>query len=133
MTLVLELPPLIELQVREVAEAEGLEVSALMSAAAQAYMHQYDPARSLTEAELLARINRSGFPETFWNRFRILAAERQAGTLTPEEQQELLWHTEQTESRDAERLPYLFQLAGRRGMTVQTLMTEIGLYPASFD
>ena len=133
MTLVLDLPPLIESQVREAAQAEGVEVSALISKAAQAYVRQHDPARPLTEAELLLRINQSGFPETFWNRFRALIARRQAGTLTPEEQQELLRHTEQTENRDAERLPYLFQLADRRGVSVQALMTQLGLSPASFD
>ena len=87
----------------------------------------------MTEAELLLRINQSGFPETFWNRFRVLVAKRTAGMLTLEEQQELLWHTEQTENRDAERLPYLFQLADRRGVTVQALMTQLGLSPAPFD
>ena len=133
MTLVLELPPLIESQVREAAQAEGREVSALMSDAAQAYVRQHDPARPLTEAELLMRINRSGFPETFWDRFRALVAKRQGGTLTPEELQEFLWHTEQTENRDAERLPYLFQLAERRGVTIQALMTHLGLSPAPFD
>ena len=133
MTLVLELPPFIESQVREAAQAEGVEVSALMSEAAQAYMRQHDPIQPLTETELLARINQSGFPETFWDRFRILVAKHTAGTLTLQEQQELLRHTEQTENRDAERLPYLFQLADRRGVTIQALMTQLGLSPASFD
>ena len=133
MTLVLEPPAQIEAQVWEVAQAEGVEVSALISKATQAYVRQHDPARPLTEAELLLRINQSGFPETFWDRFRTLAAKRQGGTLTPEEQQELLWHTEQTENRDAERLPYLFQLADRRGVSVQALMTQLGLSPAPFD
>ena len=133
MTLVLELSAQIESQVREVAQAEGVEVSALMSKAAQAYVRQHDPARPLTEAELLMRINKSGFPETFWSRFRALVAKSRTDGLTPEEQQELLWHTEQTESRDAERLPYLLHLADRRGVTIQTLMTQLGLSPASFD
>ena len=133
MTLVLELPAQIESQVREAAQAEGVEISALMSEAVQAYVRQHDPARPLTEAELLMRINRSGFPEMFWDRFRALAVKRHAGTLTLEEQKELLWHTEQTENRDAERLPYLFQLAERRGVSVQALMTQLGLHPVPFD
>ena len=36
MTLVLELPPLIESQVREAAQAEGMEVSACLREAAEA-------------------------------------------------------------------------------------------------
>ena len=133
MTLVVELPPQIESHVREVAQAEGVEVSVLISEAAQAYVRQHDPARPLTESELLMRINRTGFPETFWDRFRILVSKRTSGVLTPEEQQELLWHTEQTENHDALRLPYLFQLAERRGVTVQALMTQLGLSPVPFD
>jgi len=133
MTLVLELPPEIELKVREVASAEGLDVMAFLREMTEAGLRHYDPARPLTEVDLLARINRSGFSAAFWDRFRILAAKRQANTLTPEEQTELLWHTEQTENRDAERLPYLFQLAERRGVTVQVLMTQLGLSPVPFE
>ncbi len=133
MTLILNLPPQVESKVREVAAAKGLEASDLLRDAAEDYLRRHDPVRPLTEAELLMRINRSGFPEMFWDRFRALVAKRTAGTLTPEEQQELLWHTEQTENRDAERLPYLFQLAGLRGVTVQALMTQLGLSPVPFD
>lgn len=133
MTLVLELPPDIEMKVREVAQAEGVDVSALVRETLEIRVRQYDSARPLTESELLIRINRSGFSEAFWEHFRALAAKREAGTLTPEEHKELLWHTEQTENRDAERLPYLFQLAALRGMTVQALMTQLRLHPVPFD
>jgi len=133
MTLVLELPPEIELKVREVASAEGLDVMAFLREMTEAGLRHYDPARPLTEVDLLARINRSGFSEAFWEHFRALAAKREAGTLTPEEHKELLWHTEQTEYRNAERLPYLFQLAALRGMTVQALMTQLRLHPVPFD
>ncbi len=129
MTLVLELSAQIESQVREVAQAEGLEVSALMSEAAEAYLRRYDPNRPLTEADLLARINRAGLPEAFWDRYRMLAAKRQAETLTRKEQQELIGLSDQMEARRVERLRYLVTLAEMRQTSVDALMDELGLRP----
>ncbi len=132
MTVVLDLPPDMELKMREVAQAEGLDVSALVRETMTARLRQYDPSRALTETELLTRINR-GFPETFWNRFRDLVAKLKSGSLTLEEQKELISHTDQTENRDAERLVYLLELSKRRGMTVPALMEQLGLRPVSLD
>ena len=131
MTLLVDLPPEIESQVREVAQAEGLDVSALVRETLEARVRQYDPARPLTEADLLLRINRLVFPEAFWNRYRELVAKLNAGTLTPEEQADLFAHTDQTENRDAERLPYLVALANLRGVTVREVITQLGLRPVS--
>ena len=124
MTLVLDLPAEVEAKVREVAQAEGLDAVAFVREATEARLRQHDPSRSLTETDLLARINR-GFPETFWNRFRTLAAKCDAGTLTPEEQQEFVAQTDQTENRDAQRLMYLAELAQRRGITLKALVTSL--------
>ena len=129
MTLVLELPPQIESQVREVAQAEGVEVSALISIAAQAYLRQHDPARPVTETDLLARINRTGLPEAFWDRYRTLAAKRQAETLTRKEQQELIGLSNQMEARRVERLRHLVTLAEMRQTSVDALIDELGLRP----
>lgn len=133
MTLVVDLPPEIESKVREVAQAEGLEVSALMREAVEARVRQYDPARPLTESDLLLRINRLVFSEAFWNRYRELVAKLNAGTLTPNEQADLFAHTDQTENRDAERLPYLVALARLHGITVEQVITQLGLRPVSFN
>lgn len=133
MTLVVDLPPEIESQVREVAQAEGLDVSALVREILEARVRQYDPARPLTEPELLMRINRTGFPEAFWNRYGELVAKLNAGILTPDEQADLFAHTDQTENRDAERLPYLVAFAKLRGITVEQVITQLGLRPVLFD
>jgi len=133
MPLLVDLPPEIESLVHEVALAEGLDVSALMREAVEARLRQYDPSRPLTESELLMRINRTGFPEAFWNRYRELVTKLNAGTLTAEEQSDLFAHTNATENRDAERLPYLVELSKRRGVTVQELMTQLGLHPVPFN
>lgn len=133
MTLVLELPAEIEMKVHEIASAEGLDVSAFMREVVEARVRQYDSARPLTESDLLIRINRLVFPEAFWNRYRELVAKLNAGTLTPDEQEDLFAHTDQTENRDAERLSYLVALAELRGVTVQQVITQLGLRPVSFE
>ncbi len=51
MTVVFDLPPEMESQMREVAQAEGLDVSALVRETMAAHLCQYDPARPLSEAD----------------------------------------------------------------------------------
>lgn len=133
MALLVDLSPEVESQVREVAQSEGLDVSALVRETLESRVRQYDPSQPLTESDLLMRINRTGFPEAFWNRYHELVAKLNAGALTPEEQTEFSDYTDQTENKDAERLFYLIELSKRRGLTVQELMTQLGLHPVSSD
>jgi hypothetical protein len=133
MTLLVDLPPEIETLVQEVAQAEGLDVSALVRGTLEARVRQYDPARPLTESDLLLRINRLVFPEAFWKRYRELVAQLNAGTLMPDEQADLFAHTKQTENQDAERLQCLLELSKRRGKSVQELIAEMGIRPVSLD
>ncbi len=128
MPLLVDLPPEIESKVREVAEAEGLDVSALMREAVEARVRQYDPARPLTESDLLLRVNR-GFSEAFWDTYRALIAKRRAETLTPQEQQELIGMSDQLEAWHVERLRYLINLAELRGITVEQVTAQLGLRP----
>jgi hypothetical protein len=125
MTLLVDLPPEIETLVQEVAQAEGLDVSALVRETLEA--------RPLTESDLLLRINRLVFPEAFWKRYRELVAQLNAGTLMPDEQADLFAHTKQTENQDAERLQCLLELSKRRGKSVQELMAEMDIRPVSLD
>ncbi len=128
MTLLVDLPPEIETQVREVALAEGLDVSALVRETLEARVRQYDPSRSLTESELLLRINRS-FSESFWDTYRALITKRRAETLTPQEQQELIGMSDQLEAWHVERLRYLVKLAELRQVSLDALTQQLGLRP----
>ena len=123
-----DLPPEIEARVHEVAQAEGLDVSALMREAVEARVRQYDPARPLTESDLLLRINRS-FSESFWDTYRVLIAKRRAETLTPQEQQELIGMSDQLEAWHVERLRYLVKLAELRQVSLDALTQQLGLRP----
>ena len=128
MTVSVDFPPEIEVQVREMAQAEGLDVPALVREAMAARLRQFDPARPLTEAELLLRINRA-FPEAFWNRYRRLIAKRRAETMTRAEQQELIGMSDQLEAWRVERLKYLIKLAELRRTTLDALTKKLGLRP----
>ena len=132
MTVVLDLPPEMESKMHEVAQAEGLDVPTLVRETMAARLREYNPARGLTERELVEQINR-GFSEEFWARFRELVAKRRAETMTPEEQQEAIGMTDRTEARAVERLQCLLELSARRGRSVQQLMTEMGIRPVRVD
>jgi len=81
------------------------------------------------EADLLQQIGQ-GLPEAFWKRYRTLAARRQAETLTPDEQAELVALSDQAEERTLRRTRALAELAARRGIPLSTLARQMGLRPA---
>ncbi len=128
MPLLVDLPPEIESKVREVALAEGLDVSALVRETLEARVRQHDPARPLTESDLLVRINR-GFSKAFWDSYRALIAKRRAETLTDKEQQELIGMSDQLEAWHVERLRYLIKLAELRQVSLDVLTQQLGLHP----
>lgn len=80
------------------------------------------------EGDLLREIGQ-GLPETFWNRYRLLAARRQEETLTPDEQAELVGLTDQTEELTLRRTRALVELSHRRGVPLRTLVQQMGIRP----
>lgn len=87
------------------------------------------PSLADQEADLLEKINRGLSPEA-QKRFDELTAKCSAETLTPEEHRELLASTDRIERADAERLQALIALAQWRKVSVEALMTELGLRPS---
>jgi len=85
---------------------------------------------ALTDAELVGRIN-GDFSATFWDRFYVLADKLHEETMTRPEQQEFMTYTDRTEAWSAERLVYLIELAGRRGVTVADLIEQYDLRAGS--
>lgn len=86
----------------------------------------------LGENELLREINQ-GFSEDFWSRYKALIARRQAETLTPGEQGELIDLSDQVEERTARRTQALAELAGRRGVTLDALVRQMGIRPVAVN
>jgi hypothetical protein len=79
------------------------------------------------EAWLAAIRDNSTLPPADQRRFNRLRRKREAGKLTPPEQQRLqdLWR--RVEQMNAARLEALAELAHRRGTDVRTLMRQLGL------
>lgn len=84
---------------------------------------------ALTDDELIRRVN-GDFSAAFWRRYNILAAKLHAETMTLPEQQEFLAYTDRTEAWGAERLVSLLELAGRRGVTAESLIKQYRLRAA---
>lgn len=89
------------------------------------------PHLSAKESELLIKINQ-GLPPVVQTRLNQLAAKRRAGTLTAKEHQELLSLTDQLENAEAKRVEALGELARLRGVSLTTLMHDLGIRPPEY-
>lgn len=87
---------------------------------------------SASETDLLQKIN-SAIPVETWARYRALAEKKEQRSILPEELQELIQLTDAIELANAERLEHLIQLASIRGISVPTLMSQLGVKPANYD
>ncbi|MCI0457623.1 MAG: hypothetical protein L0Z62_11685 [Gemmataceae bacterium] len=86
------------------------------------------PPLSAAEKKLLRKIN-EGLPEGLSRRFSELRAKREEETLTPDEHKELLRLIDEVERRQAERVAAMVELAGRRSVSLEKLMTDLGIAP----
>lgn len=86
------------------------------------------PSLSVTESELLIKINQN-LPQELRYLYQVLLEKRDRETLTKLEYQQLLELTEQVEKYQAQRLEYLTQLAQIRQISLTNLITQMGLKP----
>jgi hypothetical protein len=84
------------------------------------------PSLPRAESELLLKINQGASPDV-QKRYGELISKRRAETLTPDEYDELLRLTEQTEALEARRVEYLAELARLRDTTLAALMKDLGI------
>jgi hypothetical protein len=89
------------------------------------------PSLPQTEAELLLKINQ-GVPPEVQKRYDELIAKRRAESLAPEEYDELLHLTDQTENLEARRMEYLTELAHLRHTSLAKLMENLGIRPPAY-
>lgn len=82
------------------------------------------------EAELIRKIN-EGLPSEVQSRYRLLLSKAQNEILTQEEHEEMLKLVPVIESKDAERLQYLVELAHLRSVSVDKIMEQLGITPPS--
>lgn len=137
MTITIDLAPDLERQIQQAATQAGLAPDAYILEAIRARLEQNQttpasaPHLSETEADLLLKINHS-LSSITWSRYHDLIAKRQAETLTPEEQQELIALTGRIEAANVQRISYLAELARLRNTTLDALMAALGLKPMMF-
>ncbi|MFM8004299.1 MAG: STAS/SEC14 domain-containing protein, partial [Dolichospermum sp.] len=82
-------------------------------------------------SELLLKINQ-GIPLDIQKDYNNLIAKRDAETLTNHEYKELLNLTQQIEKQQAQRIEYLAELASLRGISLNTLMENLGIPTQSY-
>ena len=134
MTILIDMPPELESQLRRAAALAGLAPDAYI---VQTLHEQLTPQQSSpangerlthTEAQLLIDINQS-LADIPWPRYHLLVAKRQAETLTSEEQQELIALSDAIENANVQRMKYVAELARLRNTTVAALIEALGLKP----
>jgi len=94
---------------------------------------QHDtPRLTQDEAELLLKINEA-LPPAVQQRLDELISKRQTQSLTPEEHQELIRLTEQSEKVDADRMQHLLALAALRNVSLDEVIQQLGVHPVPHD
>lgn len=88
------------------------------------------PALPGEEQALLQTIN-GGLTESFWTRYRELAAKRRQESLTAEEHGELLALTDELEKAAVQRVTALTALARIRQKPLSQLLAELGIQPTA--
>lgn len=86
------------------------------------------PSLPAEEASMLVQINR-GLPAPLRDRLGTLNEKREDEALTPAEHAELLGLVAQVEVLEVERIECLSRLARLRGVSLTTLMDELGIRP----
>lgn len=78
------------------------------------------------EAEMIERINQ-WLPPEIQEQLSALIAKRDAGTLSPKEQNELAVRLEKAREAHNRRVEVLTELAGLRGISLTALMNDLGV------
>jgi hypothetical protein len=108
------------------------ELNAFLSEVLALRARRLAPSLPPEQADLLLQINR-GLPDELRSRLDELEVKRDSETLTPEEHAELIRLVACVETLEARRVENLSRLAVLRGVSLSTLMHELGLNPPVHD
>lgn len=134
MTITLDLPESVEHQLQEEASRSGFSLSRYILHRLQNYRPAEAARRSLEEVELLEKINLTlGFAPEFWGKYYQLAEKLEDETMNETENQEMILMVEKVEAANVERLQNLFALAKLRGVSIEKLMADLGIYPRPYE
>ena len=123
MPLTLNLDPVLEQRLRFEAAQHGLSLEMWLTEDLEQRFQS-----NTSETVLLQSISK-GLPESFWVHYRALIQQRDSGTLTLDEQQELITMSDQTEELTLQRTTALLELAKRRNTSIEALRLQFGLLP----
>ncbi len=114
-----------------IAQLDIPELEQFVSQVSRLLARRKAPSLPQREAELLQEINR-GLPLAVQRRYDELNTKLHEEQLTSEEHQELLALIDPVELADAERLKHLIELAQLRGVSLDTLMDELGIHQVPY-
>ncbi len=87
------------------------------------------PTSARREQTLVLKIQETGLPVEFWERYNALVERRRAETLSEAEHRKLLKLSQKVEAAHAVRMGYMVELAGLRGQSLEKIMADLG-FPA---
>lgn len=135
MTLTIDLPPELEVQIKEEALKTGVDTTVFILDTLREKLRggasvtkNLLPHLSEKEARLLLKIN-EGMDEDLYEEYKSLTAKRQAETLTSQEHAHLIVLTNQREIENARRMERLAELARLRKVSLRQVMKQLGIVP----
>jgi hypothetical protein len=131
MTLNINLPQAIEQQLIQDATAKGMSLDNYLGQMLKQKVYkarQKKAIKTASETDLLKKINLT-ISETEWDEYRNLNVLRRAETLTTLEYERLIELGEKIEIANVERVKNLITLANLRNVSLEKLMTDLGIRP----
>lgn len=109
-----------------VSEASLPELERILDRVLAAQAARRSPHLSAAETSLLSRINQ-GLPSDLRDRISALRMQREEGSISESEYEELTHLTDQAEELHAERMAAMVELAKLRGIGLPALMDQLGI------
>ncbi len=128
MTLNLELPQAIEQQLIQEANLQGISLDNYLVQFLKRTVHKPKTKKQLSESALLKKINLD-FSEAEWADYKQLIVLRRSETINEQDYQRLLFLGDKLELANAKRFKYLIELAKLRQVSLDKLMSDLGIKP----
>jgi hypothetical protein len=128
MTLNLEIPQAIEQQLIQEANLQGVSLDNYLVQVLKRAIRKPVSNGKLSESQLLKKINLD-ISESEWTDYKQLIALRRFGKLNEIEHQRLIFLGDKIELANAERFKYLIELAQLRNVSLDKLMSDLGIKP----
>ena len=137
MTITIDLPPELERKLRATSAARGVPAEEIVVSALSDRLRRTptlpDLALLSSEESAIFHDLKDDFSEEDWQRFNELIDRRKAEVLTDTERDELIAFTDRREAYTVKRLEKLVALARLRGISLDQVIDQFGLRPASYD